>query len=153
MIQTLVSASGKKTGKHIFLFFDPKRICLTLVELVEIYGSGQKTRKHIFRFFDPKRIFLTLVELVEIYGSGQKNRKHIFLFFDPKRIFLTHVELVEIHGSGQKTGKHIFRFLTRTVYFNELDEREKYTFRVKKQENVFSGFLTRPGLLATLGWR
>ena len=34
-------------------------------------------------------------------------------------------------------------FLTRTVYFNELDEREKYTFRVKKPENVFSVFLTR----------
>ena len=33
--------------------------------------------------------------------------------------------------------------LTRAVYFSELDEREKYTFRVKKQENVFSGLLTR----------
>jgi hypothetical protein len=31
-------------------------------------------------------------------------------------------------------------FLTRTVYFNELDEREKYTLRVKKPENVFSVF-------------
>ena len=30
--------------------------------------------------------------------------------------------------------------LTRAVYFSELDEREKYTVRVKKQENVFSGF-------------
>jgi hypothetical protein len=29
--------------------------------------------------------------------------------------------------------------LTRAVYFNELDEREKYTVRVKKPENVFSG--------------
>jgi hypothetical protein len=31
-------------------------------------------------------------------------------------------------------------FLTRTVYFNELDERDKYTVRVKKPENVFSVF-------------
>jgi hypothetical protein len=30
--------------------------------------------------------------------------------------------------------------LTRAVYFSELDEREKYTFRVKKPENVFSVF-------------
>ena len=48
--------------------------------------------------------------------------------------------LVEIYGSGQKNGKCVFLFLTRAVYFNELDEREKYTVRVKKQENVFSGF-------------
>ncbi len=44
-------------------------------------------------------------------------------------------------------------FLTRTVYFNELDEREKYTVRVKKPENVFSVFLTRALYFSELGER
>ena len=42
---------------------------------------------------------------------------------------------------GSKKQDNAFSgFLTRAVYFSELDEREKYTVRVKKPENVFSGF-------------
>ena len=45
---------------------------------------------------------------------------------------------------GSKKQENVFSgLLTRTVYFSEHDERQKYTVRVKKPENVFSCFSTR----------
>ena len=69
-----------------------------------------------------------------------------FLVFLTRTVYFNELDEREKYTFRVKKPENTFSdCLTRAVYFNELDEREKYTFRVKKPENVFSGFLTRPG--------
>jgi len=70
-----------------------------------------------------------------------KNRKSVVSGFLTRTVYFNELDEREKYTVRVKKPENVFScLLTRAVYFNELDEREKYTVRFKKQENVFSVF-------------
>jgi hypothetical protein len=119
----------------------------------------KKPESKIFKFFDPSRVFQRARACRIIRFGSNKHENNIFKFFDPSRaslqkytvrvksrkaksssfltraVYFSELELAEIYGSGQKTGKQHLQVFCPEPCISASSSLQKYTVRVKKPEN------------------
>ena len=117
---------------------------------IRFRSKGRKKHTHTHTHTHTRQRYTQPLPFSELERRcGSKNRKTKSLSFSTRAVYSSQLELAEIYGSGQKTGNALVRlgrkFLVRLC--------AEYTDRVKKRKIACSGFLTRTVYFSELDCR
>ena len=98
------TARVKKQENNIFKFFAPRRVSQRPRACRDIRFGSENLKINIFKFFDPRHVFQRARACINI-RFGSQNKKTRSSSFLTRAVYFSELELADIYGSGQKTGK------------------------------------------------